>query len=446
MNHQMKLLPKRKSKFGQKPTITGDSAKGKTSTHDVHWNYPKLDFNDQEKNILFAKALEVGTFKLFSLYVYQFGSRIFKQRKGGPTAATMAASRVVMGIFDQRLAEVMKREKLEVRMRYVDNIWILMKAIKEGWRWENGRLKFKKCWQQEELREGISREKKTSREIKKIMDSIFNNLTFEMETPEMFTNGHLPTLDFECWKENERILYSFYQKEVSKKTLIDRKSALGENMKVASLTQNLVRRMNAEHMSGLLSKQPNNALYKHVTDVHQGELVDFKMKVVRRHQSALFRQVHEAVRLHRISQNSEVKILNSRGEYNRCKLPRLQVAEEFKDPNKQGGGGTKYTLSSKQKKAKSNNDTKIKERNDKSTKIDSLNDDGSQIEFQSNSYSNDSKVDNSKAALQTESKPNTEVKLGEVIKQSRRVYKFVANNYRFKKKYNVEPLSDNRDH
>ena len=51
-----------------------------------------------------------------------------------------------------------------------------------------------------------------------------------------------------------------------------------------------------------------------------------------------------------------------------------------------------------------------------------------------------------KAALQTESKPNTEVKSGEVINQSRRVYKFVANNYRFKKKYNVEPLSDNRDH
>ena len=75
------------------------------------------------------------------------------------------------------------------------------------------------------------------------MDSIFTmNLTFEMETPEMFQDGHLPTLDFQCWKENERILYSFYQKEVSKKTLNDRKSALGDNTKVTSLTQNLVRR------------------------------------------------------------------------------------------------------------------------------------------------------------------------------------------------------------
>ena len=176
-----------------------------------------------------------------------------------------------------------------------------------------------------------------------------------------------------------------------------------------------------------------------VTDVHQGELVDFRMKVVRRHQSALFRQVHEAVRIHRISQVPEVNILNSKGEYNRCKLPRLQVAEEFKDSNEQGG--TKYTLSSKQKKVKLNDDREIKERKDKHKLNDFSSDNDSQIESQSSSISNDFKVDNSKAALQqTESKPNM-VGVGEDKNQSRRVYKFVANNYRFKKKYNVRPLS-----
>ena len=74
---------------------------GATSKHDQHWNYPKLEFSNEEKKILFAKALEVGTFILFSRHVYQFSSRIFKQKKGGPTGvrATMAASRVVMGIY-----------------------------------------------------------------------------------------------------------------------------------------------------------------------------------------------------------------------------------------------------------------------------------------------------------------------------------------------------------
>ena len=193
-------------------------------------------------------------------------------------------------------------------------------------------------------------------------------------------------------------------------------------------------------MSGLLSKRPNNALYKHVTDVHQGEFVDFKMKVVRRHQSALFRQVHEAVRLNRIAQNPEVKILNSRGEYNRCKLPRLQVAEEFKDPNKLGDGGVKYTLPNKQQKAKPNDNRDIKERNDKPNMNDSSSDNSSQVDLQSKSNSNDFKIiDSNKAATQTESKPNTLVEQGEVKNQSRLVYKFVANNFRFKKKFNVEP-------
>ena len=61
-----------------------------------------------------------------------------------------------------------------------------------------------------------------------------------------------------------------------------------------------------------------------------------------------------------------------------------------------------------------------------------------EYEFQSNSFSNNSKVDNSnKAALQTESKPNTVVEPGEVKNKSRRVY-FVANNYRFKKKFDFK--------
>ena len=80
----------------------------------------------------------------------------------------MAASRVVMGIYDRRLAEVMEREKLEVgmRMRYVDDIQILMKPIKEGWRWENNKLRFRKCWQlkcQRVERRNIQREEDIQR-------------------------------------------------------------------------------------------------------------------------------------------------------------------------------------------------------------------------------------------------------------------------------------------
>ena len=85
-------------------------------------------------------------------------------------------------------------------------------------------------------------EDKTAREMKKVMDSIFPMLKFEMETPTMF-QGSLPTLDFSCYMEGSKVRYTFFQKSMAKKTLIHRKSALGENTKISSLTQNIIRRM-----------------------------------------------------------------------------------------------------------------------------------------------------------------------------------------------------------
>ena len=77
--------------------------------------------------------------------------------------------------------------------------------------------------------------------------------------------------------------------------------------------------------------------------------------------------------------------------------------------------------------------------------IDSTDDDGNQVNFLSNSNLNDFTVDNiNKAAKQqTETKPNT-VEPGEVKQQPRRMYKYVASNFRFRKKFDVD-ISDKID-
>ena len=66
-----------------------------------------------------------------------------------------------------------------------------------------------------------------------IQNSVFPCLQFEMESPQMFSDNKLPTLDFVCWVENNKIQYSFYQKPMAKKTVIQRKSAIGENCKTS---------------------------------------------------------------------------------------------------------------------------------------------------------------------------------------------------------------------
>ena len=97
-------------------------------------------------------------------------------------------------------------------------------------------------------------------------------------------------------------------------------------------------------------------------------------------------------------------------------------------------------MQGKRKNAKPNESEVFRDGKDKSKVMDSSYDDGNQVNFQSNANLNDIQVDttnNTAAPQQTESKPNTSVEPIEV-KQPRRVYKYVASNFRFKKKFDVE--------
>ena len=88
---------------------------------------------------------------------------------------------------------------------------------------------------------------------------------------------------------------------------------------------------------------------KHRQLEHPGEEVTFKMKVLAKHNSAFERQVTEAVL---IEVAEEGRLLNSKGGFNRCVLPRLQVAmgdkvvehgeknKERSDPDCDGGKKT----------------------------------------------------------------------------------------------------------
>ena len=66
----------------------------------------------------------------------------------------------------------------------------------------------------------LSAVERTSRALHGIMESIFDHLKFEMEHEEMFPKHKLPTLDFKMWVEDNKIMYSFYQKEVANKAVI----------------------------------------------------------------------------------------------------------------------------------------------------------------------------------------------------------------------------------
>ena len=63
------------------------------------------------------------------------------------------------------------------------------------------------------------------------------------------------------------------------------------------------------------------------SDIHPTE-VDFRMKIISKHKSAFERQVTEAVLIRR---NMGPNLLNSKQEYNRCYIPKIEVKKNDKE-------------------------------------------------------------------------------------------------------------------
>ena len=84
----------------------------------------------------------------------------------------------------------------------------------------------------------------------------------------------------------------------------------------------------AEHHADLKNRRERSHMLKHQVLHHNKEDTPFVMRAVSYHRSALSRQTAEAVRIMR--RGGEGAILNSKGEFNRCFIPRLMLIEEDK--------------------------------------------------------------------------------------------------------------------
>ena len=91
-------------------------------------------------------------------------------------------------------------------------------------------------------------------------------------------------------------------------------------------TSRSVQERAAEHWGAAHKEQEKSHMVKHQKLEHPGEKPAFLFKVVSNHKTALGRQIKEAVRIRR--RGGAGSILNSKGEFNRCHIPRLIVEPE----------------------------------------------------------------------------------------------------------------------
>ena len=150
-----------------------------------------------------------------------------------------------MNFWDNKWLEEMDNNSLEILTgsRYMDDIRAFLASIKEGWRWWQGELRYCNAWRMEDLKEGKSRTERTAIILIEIMNSILPFLKFTLEIGDQFKDNKLPTLDLKLWMENGLIEFEYYEKPMSTNLVVHAKTALSENTKFSSLTQEVVRRL-----------------------------------------------------------------------------------------------------------------------------------------------------------------------------------------------------------
>ena len=107
-----------------------------------------------------------------------------------------------------------------------------------------GHLCYTRSWEEEDRKAGLSSSRRTALIIVAMMNDIFNFLNFTIELGEDFVDGKLPSLDINIWVVNGRlILFEHFEKTMASNLVVEAKSALSKEVKLATLSEEIARRL-----------------------------------------------------------------------------------------------------------------------------------------------------------------------------------------------------------
>ena len=98
----------------------------------------------------------------------------------------------------------------------MDDVRLVLDALHEGWRWEEGGLYYSDGWKTEDEASGESATQRTGRILKDIMNDIMGFLNLTVEIGDDFEDMKLSTLDLKMWVQpsGKLILYEHYEKPI----------------------------------------------------------------------------------------------------------------------------------------------------------------------------------------------------------------------------------------
>ena len=129
------FCPRRRSKKGPRPVITGCAAKEQEEKRFAPWEEARRsDPDERTKKKMLAEALCIGVEFVMSNHLYMFNQVARKQSKGGPIglALTGDVAQVFMCFYDRELIKKMEGLGLDVLLyrRYVDDVNFIVRKMR----------------------------------------------------------------------------------------------------------------------------------------------------------------------------------------------------------------------------------------------------------------------------------------------------------------------------
>ena len=263
----LEYCPRRKTKRGRPPTITGKATTSNENKERFQpWSPPaKVPDKVIEKTML-SEALHIAVKYIMENHIYRFNDTIKKQARGGPIGLELTGeiAAILMMWWDRELLRRVEQLGLEVMMykRYVDDINLTVKVPPERRRLirdsdGNYRLEIDHNSQKEEedaLYMGI---------IQEVGNTIHPSIQLERDCPSLHEDKKLPILDIKVWVEKQtgrenvkddennrengkcqhqmKIMHEYYYKEVATKAVVDARSAMPWKIKRTIITQEILR-------------------------------------------------------------------------------------------------------------------------------------------------------------------------------------------------------------
>ena len=192
------VVPSRRYKFGQRPGIENVSDE---SPGAWKWFKAPETYTEEDKRRLLGKLVEVAVRTTFETHFYQWGGRLYRQKKGGAIGlrATGTVAKVAMEDWLRRLHDLLLTQGANVLLltKYVDDILGIISCFKRGTRWVDGSLRHTAEAEEEDTRNQKSKQEVTLEALRQMANSLTPYLSF---TGEVSVGGEpIPVLDTNIW-------------------------------------------------------------------------------------------------------------------------------------------------------------------------------------------------------------------------------------------------------